>query len=233
MASLKGRIALVTGASRGIGAAVAKRFAKEGAHVIITARTVGGLEEVDDEIRNMGGAATIIPADLSRFDKIDEMAFAIMQRFGKLDILVGNAATIGVLSPITHLPPDKWEEVMRLNLTANWRILRAFDPLLKLSNAGRAMFVSSGVTRGAFPFWGAYSISKSGLEMLVKTYAAETEKTKIKANIIDPGVVRTRMRAEAFPGENPEALPLPETITDIFVKLGEENFEETGKIFNA
>ena len=233
MAELKGRIALITGASRGIGAAVAKRMAKEGAHVILAARTVGALEEVDDEIKKEGGTASLLPVDLSRFDKIDEMAFAIMQKFGRLDVLVGNAATIGALSPVTHLPPEKWEEVLRLNLTANWRLLRAFDPLLKISEAGRAVFVTSGVTRAAFPFWGAYSISKSGLEMLVKTYAAETEKTKIKSNIIDPGVVRTRMRAEAFPGENPEKLPLPETITDIFVKLAKSDFKESGKVFFA
>lgn len=228
---LDGRIALVTGASRGIGAAVAKRFAQEGAHVILVARTVGGLEEVDDAIRSLGGQATLVPLDLSDHDKIDTLGVHIYQRFGKLDILVGNAAMLGTLSPLGHVEASIWNKVMAVNVTANWRLIRIFDPLLKQSDAGRAIFVTSGVASGIFPYWGPYAVSKSALEMLVKTYAAEIEKTNVRANLLDPGVVRTQMRAAAFPGEDPESLPAPESILEGFVELAEPRWRKNGSIY--
>ncbi len=228
---LQGRVALITGASRGIGAAVAKRFAAEGAHVILVARTVGGLEEVDDAIRAEGGGeATLVPFDLTLMEAIDELGGKVAERFGRLDILVGNAATLGVLSPVGHIDLEVWDQVIALNLTANWRLIRSFDPLLRESDAGRAIFVTSGVASGVFPYWGAYAVSKAGLEILVKTYAGEVTKTKIRVNLLDPGAVRTRMRAQAFPGEDPETLPPPDSLTGPFVELAEPACTRHGEI---
>lgn len=216
---LAGRIALVTGASRGIGAAVAVRFAAEGAHLVLAARTVGGLEEVDDAVRAAGGSATLVPFDLRDFVKIDELAAAIYQRWGRLDILVGNAAEFGVFSPLGHIDPALWAEIMDLNLTANWRLIRAMDPLLRAAPSGRAIFVTSGIAQGRFAYWGPYAVGKAGLDMLVRIYAAEISKTTVRANLIDPGIVRTRLRARAFPGEDPAPLPPPESVTDAFLAL--------------
>jgi len=230
---LQGRIALVTGASRGIGAAVAKRYAAEGAQVILVARTVGGLEETDDAIRAAGGTAILVPFDLADSVKIDELGARLYERFGKLDILVGNAAVLGALTPLTHLDPPVWDRVMAINVTANWRLLRSMDPLLRRSDAGRAIFVTSGAARGVFPFWGAYATSKAALEMLVRTYAAEVNEFGVRANIVDPGVVRTEMRASAFPGEDPKTLPAPEAITEIFVALAEPSCRRNGQIVHA
>jgi NAD(P)-dependent dehydrogenase (short-subunit alcohol dehydrogenase family) len=230
---LAGRVALVTGASRGIGAAVAKRYAAEGAHVVLAARTTGGLEETDDAIRAAGGAATLVPLDLTEGAKIDELGARLYERFGKLDILVGNAGTLGELTPLTHMDPPLWEKVIALNLTANWRLLRSMDPLLRRSDAGRAIFVSSGAARGAVPFWGAYAVSKAALEMLVRTYAAEVASFGIKANAVAPGVVRTAMRAQAFPGEDPMTLPPPEAISEIFVTLAEPSCRQNGQVVHA
>jgi NAD(P)-dependent dehydrogenase (short-subunit alcohol dehydrogenase family) len=230
---LQGRVALVTGASRGIGAAVAKRYAAEGAHVVLAARTVGGLEETDDAIRAAGGAATLVPLDLAEGVKIDELGARLYERFGKLDVLVGNAGTLGVLTPLTHMDPPVWQTVMDVNLTANWRLLRSMDPLLRRSDAGRAIFVTSGAARGVFPFWGAYAVSKAALEMLVRTYAAEVAEFGVKANVVDPGVVRTTMRAQAFPGEDPMTLPPPEAITEIFLSLAEPSCRRNGQIVQA
>ena len=226
-------MALVTGASRGIGAAVARRYAAEGAHVILAARTVGGLEETDDAIRAAGGAATLVPLDLAEGAKIDELGARLYERFGKLDVLVGNAGTIGVLTPLTHMDPPVWDKVMAVNLAANWRLLRSMDPLLRRSDAGRAIFVSSGAARGVFPYWGAYAVSKAALEMLVRTYAAEVNEFGVRANVVDPGAIRTAMRAEAFPGEDPMTLPPPEAITDIFVTLAEPSCRRNGQIVQA
>jgi len=228
---LSGKIALITGATRGIGYGVAKRFAAEGAHVIATGRSVAGLEELDDAIKAIGGTATLVPLNLLETDKIEIMAQSIAQRFGRLDILVGNAGILGELSPVAHSNPDDWDKVIAVNLTANFHLIRCFDPLLKLSAAPRAMFVSSGVTRGAHAYWGAYAVSKSALEKMVETYAAENAKTPLKANLIDPGRVRTRMRAKAFPGEDPETLPHPDEITDVFLRLAREDLQDTGKRF--
>ena len=235
MGALDGRIALVTGASRGIGAAVAERFAAEGARLILAARTAGALEEIDDRIAAAtGGAkATLVPVDLADHERIDEMARAIAERFGRLDILVGNAAILGGLAPLAHVEPARWAEAIDVNLTANWRLIRAFEPLLRLSSAGRAIFVTSGVTRGAFPYWGPYAASKAALEALVRTWAAEIEKTAIRANIVSPGIVRTRMRAEAMPGEDPMTLPPPESIAGMFVELAAADCRRNGETLFA
>jgi NAD(P)-dependent dehydrogenase (short-subunit alcohol dehydrogenase family) len=232
-ARLAGRLALITGASRGLGAAVARRFAAEGAQLVLVARTVGGLEEVDDAVRAAGSSATLVPLDLADGDTIDRLGRSLYERFGKLDILVGNAGTIGVLTPLAHLDPPVWEKVIGVNLTANWRLLRSMDPLLRRSDAGRAIFVSSGAARGPFAYWGAYCVSKAALEMLVRTYAAEVAAFGIKANAVDPGVIRTAMRAQAFPGEDPMSLPPPEAITDIFVSLAEPSCRRNGQVVHA
>ncbi len=231
---LDGRIALITGASRGIGAAVAKRFAAEGAHLVLLARTVGGLEEVDDAIREAGAAeATLVPVDLADADAIDRLGGALHERFGRLDVLVGNAGLLGSLSPMGHVEPETWSSVIEINLTANWRLVRSLDPLLRASDAGRAIFVTSGVGSRAVPYWGPYAVSKAGLEMLVKIYAAEMAKTKVRANLVNPGGTRTRMRAEAFPGEDPMTLPAPEDITELFVELAEPSCERNGEVLQA
>ena len=233
---MKGRIALVTGASRGIGAAVAIRFACEGAHVIAVGRDTRGLEATDDAIRkqtNGATSATLVPLDLTEYDKIDLLASGIAQRFGKLDILVGNAAILTDMTPLPHIAPADWDKVMAINVTANWHLIRACDALLKNSDAPRAMFVTSGVTTHASPYWGAYAVSKTALESLVTTYAAENIKSSLKANLIDPGVVRTRMRAQAFPGEDPLTLPEAASITDLFVKLASPALTQTGEKFFA
>ena len=230
---LADRIALITGASRGIGAAVAKRFAREGAHVILVARDSKALESVDDAIRSEGGHATLVPLDLMETAKIELLAAQIGQRFGRLDVLVGNAAVLSDMTPLPHIAPDDWDRVMALNLTANWHLIRCFDALLKQSASGRAMFVTSGVTTRASAYWGAYSVSKSALEAMVNVYAAENSKTGLRVNLIDPGAVRTRMRAQAFPGEDPLTLPDTDTITDLFVRLAASDCADTGHKFFA
>lgn len=231
---LVGRIALVTGASRGIGAAVAKRFATEGARLVLVARTVGGLEEVDDAVRRAGAQpATLVPLDLREFDAIDRLGASLYERFGRLDVLVGNAGLLGTLSPLGHIAPDTWAEVIDVNLTANWRLIRSLDPLLRQSEAGRAMFVTSGAAARPHAYWGAYAVSKGALEMLVKVYAAEIARTNVRANLIDPGAVRTGMRAQAYPGEDPMTLPAPEDITDVFVELAETACTRNGVVVAA
>jgi len=213
---------MVTGASRGIGAAVAKRFAMEGAHLILLARTTGALEEIDDEIQKLSSTpATLVPMDLSEFDEIDRMGAILNERFGQLDILVGNAGILGTLSPMGHIEPKTWDQVMAVNLTANWRLIRSMDPLLQKSDAGRAIFVTSSV--GSIPraYWSTYAVSKAALEMMVKVYAEENSKSRVCANLINPGATRTRMRAEAMPGEDPLTLKTPGEITDTFVELAE------------
>jgi NAD(P)-dependent dehydrogenase (short-subunit alcohol dehydrogenase family) len=229
---LAGRLALVTGATRGIGRAVALAFAKEGAHLILVGRTTGALEEVDDEIRGLGGNATLLTLNLKHHDKIDALGPTIYQRWQKLDILVGNAGILGPLSPLGHVTADAWSEVMDVNLTANWRLIRTLDPLLRRSDAGRAIFVSSGVAASASAYWGPYAVSKAALEMLVKTYAREVENTPVRANLINPGPTRTRMRAQAFPGEAPQSLKAPEAVTPTFVRLAEPACADNGRVFD-
>ncbi len=231
---LQGRLALITGASRGLGAALAKRFAAEGAHVILTARTQGGLEEVDDEIRQAGGTpATLLPLDLRELDKIDQTAAAIQQRFGRLDVLVGNAAVLGRLSPLGHLDPKSWDEVMTVNLTANWRLIRALDPLLRASEAGRAIFVTCAAARDLAAYWGAYAASKAALEVLVRIYARELGITRATANLLDPGAMGTALRLRAFPAEDRAKLPAPESRTEAFVTLAEALSARNGELVSA
>ena len=226
---LAGRLALVTGASRGIGAAVARRFAQEGAELILVARTVGGLEETDDAVRQAGSRATLVPLDLADFPAIDRLGQAIYDRHGRLDILVGNAAQLGLLQPIQQIRPEEWQQVIDLNLTANWRLIRSMHPLLQQSPSGRAIFVSSGVSTTPRAYWGTYAVSKAALDMVAGIYAAETRRGTIRVNILDPGVVRTRMRARAFPGEDPMKLRAPDEITDAFVDLASAECQRHGE----
>jgi NAD(P)-dependent dehydrogenase (short-subunit alcohol dehydrogenase family) len=230
---LAGRVALVTGASRGIGAAVAVRFAREGAHLILVARTVGGLEEIDDAVRAAGSSATLVPLDVTDGPGIDRLRGALGERWGRLDVLVGNAAILGGLSPAAHVTPERWDRTIAVNLTANWRLIRSLDPLLRASDAGRAIFVTSGVARGAFAYWSPYAASKAGLEALVRSWAAETARTSVRVNILDPGVVRTAMRAETMPGEDPRTLPEPATLGDDFVALAEPACTRHGEVIYA
>lgn len=230
---LKGRIALVTGASRGIGAAVAKAYAAEGAHVILLARTVGGLEAVDDAIQAAGGTATLLPVDLSKAEQIAAIGPAIAEKFGRLDILVANAGILGSLSPVALSDPKMWENVMKINVMANYHLIRTLDPLLRGSDAGRAIFVTSGAAHAHFPFWGAYAASKAALEEMAATYAAEVDYSPLKVNVLDPGVVRTSMRAEAFPGEDPLTLPEPASIVEDFIALAVPQPLPTGRVVRA
>ncbi len=228
---LAGRIALVTGASRGIGRAVALRFAKEGAHVVALARTQGGLEELDDEIRKATGkSATLVAENITDYEKLDQMGGALFQRYGKLDILVANAAVLGQLSPMPAYKPKMWDDVFAVNVTANWRLIRSLDPLLRASDAGRALFVTSNVARRPAMYWGPYAASKAALENMVLAYAAETAHTKLKVNLISPGRVRTRMRAQAYPGEDPMTLPTPEDVTEVFLRTASPSFDKTGEV---
>ncbi len=231
---LDGRIALITGASRGIGAAVARRFAAEGARLVLVARTVGALEEVDDQVQAASGqSATLVPIDLTKPEKIDQLAAAVYERFGKLDILVGNAGTLGILSPVGHIDPEVWDQAFALNVTANWRLIRGFDPLLRAAAAGRAIFVTSGAAKNPRAYWSAYAASKAALEAMILCYANETAKSDLRVNLLDPGVVATKMRATAFPGEDPDTLPAPDTITDTFVALAETACTRHGEIVRA
>lgn len=229
---LKGRLALVTGASRGLGRATALALAREGAHVIITARTEGALEEVDDEIRAVFGTATILRLDLKKGDMIDQLGPTIYQRWGKLDILVANAGILGPLAPLSHISADNWTSVIDSNLTANWRLIRTLDPVLKLSDQGRAIFVSSGAAKKCRAYWGPYAVSKAGLEALARTYAAECENTPIRVNLVNPGPIRTAMRSKAFPGENPLTLPEPKEVARLLVELALPDVEANGEMFS-
>jgi NAD(P)-dependent dehydrogenase (short-subunit alcohol dehydrogenase family) len=230
--SLEGRIALVTGASRGIGRASAIALAKAGAHVILVARTVGGLEETDDEIQKAGGSATLVPLNLRDFDAIDRLGASIYERWGKLDAFLGNAGVLGQLTPLAHLEPKTFQEVMEVNVTANWRMIRSLDPLLRLSDAGRVLFVTSGAARKHIAFWGAYAMSKSALEILALTYAVECEPTNIKVNLINPGPMRTLMRKKAMPGENPEDLVKPEDMAFKVVEMLSPSYTLNETIIN-
>jgi NAD(P)-dependent dehydrogenase (short-subunit alcohol dehydrogenase family) len=229
---LAGRLALVTGATRGIGRAVALAFAREGAHLILVGRTTGALEEIDDEIREIGAAATLLTLDLKNHDKIDALGPTIYQRWQKLDILVGNGGILGPLSPLGHVTADAWNDVLSVNLTANWRLIRTLDPLLRRSDAGRAIFVTSGAAVSRRAYWGPYAVSKAGLEALVLSYAHEVQNTSVRVNLINPGPTRTRMRAQAYPGEDPSTLKSPEAIAPEFVRLAESSCTDNGKIFD-
>jgi len=217
--TLSGRVALVTGASRGIGRAAAKALAADGVHVVLVARTAGGLEEVDDEIRGSGGSATLVPLDLKDFAALDRLGASIFERWGKLDAFLGNAGVLGQLTPLSHLQPKIFEEVLAVNVTANWRLIRSLDPLLKRSDAGRVVFMTSGAARKNTAYWGGYAMSKAALESLALTYASECEGTAVKVNLLNPGPLRTRMRASAMPGEDPASLLAPEAVCPLIVEL--------------
>ena len=229
---LADRIALVTGASRGIGYATALALARAGAHVVALARTVGGLEELDDAIKALGGTATLVPLDLRDYEGVDRLGPALHERFGRLDILIGNAGILGPLSPLGHVEAKAWDEIIAVNVTANWRLIRAMDPLLKFSDAGRVVFLSSGVAARALAYWGPYAVSKAALEALARTYAAETATTKVRVNVFLPGTVRTRMRAQAMPGEDPMTLETPDKVAEKIVELCLPSMQETGKVYS-
>ena len=233
---LDGRIALVTGATRGIGRAVAIAYARAGAHLILTGRTSGALEEIDDEVRSASagkvGGATLITLNLKHGDKIDTLGPMLYQRFGKLDIVAACAGVLGPLTPLGHLTTDAWAEVMDINLTANMRLIRTLDPLLQRSDAGRAIFVTSGAAAANNAYWGPYAVSKAALDALVKTYAHEVANTNVRANLISPGPIRTAMRAKAFPGEDPKTLKTPEDVAPLFVKFADPALSENGRIFD-
>ena len=228
---LANRIAVVTGASRGLGRAAAVALASEGAHVIALARTEGGLEELDDEIKSLGGEATLVPVDLQDFPAIDRLGAAIFERWKKLDILVGNAGLLGKLTPLAHLEPKVWDEVMAVNVTANYRLIRSLDPLLRASDAGRAVFVTSGLAQKCWPYWGPYAISKAALEAMVKTYAGEVATTQLRVNCFSPGATRTKMRATAMPGEDPETLPSAEQVAAQIVPMCLADFTDNGAVY--
>lgn len=228
---LENRVAVVTGASRGLGRAIALKLAAEGAHIVATARTQGGLEELDDEIKDIGGTATLVPADIKDFAAIDRLGAAIFERWKKLDILIGNAGVLGKLTPLGHLDPKVFDDAMAVNITANYRLVRSLDPLLRASDAGRAVFITSGLAHKCFAYWGAYSISKAALEALVKTYAAENESTAIRANCFSPGPTRTKMRATAMPGEDPDTLPSAEEVAAQVIPMCLSSFTDNGAVY--
>jgi NAD(P)-dependent dehydrogenase (short-subunit alcohol dehydrogenase family) len=228
---LQGRIAVITGASRGLGRAFALALAGEGAHIIAMARTSGGLEELDDEIKAIGGSATLVPADIKDFAAIDRLGAAIFERWKKLDIVIGNAGILGKLTPVAHVDPALWDDVMAVNVTANYRLIRSFDPLLRQSDAGRAVFVTSGLAQKCWPYWGPYAVSKAALEAMVRTYAGEIATTAVRANCFSPGATRTRMRATAMPGEDPMTLPAPEDVAAQIVAMCEPSFTDNGAVY--
>lgn len=230
--TLAGRVAVITGASRGVGAAVAKQFAAEGAHVVLLARTVGGLEEVDDAIKQAGGSATLVPCDLTEFDRIDALGPAMLERFDKLDILVGNAGALGDMTPLTHYDAKSWHNVFDVNVHANWRLIRTLDPMLRRSDAGRAIMVTSGAASNPRAFWGAYAVTKAALETMVHVWAAELKQSNVRVNLLNPGATRTGMRAAAFPGEDPETLKTPEDITGHFVELASPACTRHGELID-
>ncbi|NTF41470.1 oxidoreductase [Rhizobium sp. AC27/96] len=229
--NLKDKIALVTGASRGIGYFTALELAKAGAHVIACARTVGGLEELDDAIKAAGGSATLVPFDLADMNAIDALGGSIFERWGKLDILVANAGVLGVISPIGHIEAKVFEKVMTVNVTATWRLIRSVEPLLMRSDAGRAVILSSAAAHRCRPFWGAYSASKAAVEALARTWAGETQSTPLRITSVDPGATRTAMRAQAMPGEDPDTLPHPREVAQAILPLAGADVTETGKLF--
>jgi NAD(P)-dependent dehydrogenase (short-subunit alcohol dehydrogenase family) len=229
---LSGRIALVTGASRGIGYAAALALARAGAHVVAVARTVGGLEELDDAIRAGGGSATLVPLDLKDHDGIARLAAALNERYRRLDVLIGNAGIGGPSSPLSHVEPKAWDDVMAINVTANWQLIRHFEPLLKASDAGRVVFVSSGAAHNARAYRGPYGISKAALEALARTFATETESTPVRVNLFNPGPTRTGLRAAVMPGEDPMTLPSAEEVAEKIVALALPSFTESGKLYD-
>jgi NAD(P)-dependent dehydrogenase (short-subunit alcohol dehydrogenase family) len=233
MSDLKDKIALVTGASTGIGRSVALALANQGVHVIAVARTVSGLESLDDEIQQAGGQCTLVPLDLLEYEKIDQLGGVLAERFGKLDILIANAGMLGQLGPLAHWDPKTFEKVMAVNVTANYRLIRSLDPLLRSAEAGRAVFVTSGLARTPLAYWGAYAASKAALEQMVKVYASEVAHLNLKVNLLDPGEVRTKMHAAAAPGRDPMELPHPDEIAPAFLALCRSDCRHHGDVVKA
>src|SRR5246127_2859962 len=229
---LASRIALVTGASRGIGYATARALARAGAHIIAVARTQGGLEELDDEIRIDGGTATLVPLSLTDFDGIARLGGALHERHAKLDILVGNAGVAGPSSPLGHIDLKPWSDVIAVNVTANFQLIRCMEPLLKKSDAGRAVFITSGAANKATAYLGPYAASKAALETLVRVWANETASTPLRVNLFSPGPIRTRMRAAVFPGEDPDTLDTPDQAAEFIVPMCTAERTETGKLYD-
>lgn len=229
---LTDRIALVTGASRGIGYATARALARAGAHIVAVARTQGGLEELDDDIRKDGGSATLVPLNLTDVDGIARLGAALNDRHGKLDILVGNAGVSGPSSPLGHIEMKPWNDVISINVSANFQLIRCMEPLLRKSDAGRAVFVTSGAANKASAYLGPYSASKAALEALVRVWANETASTALRVNLFNPGPIRTRMRAAVFPGEDPLKLDTPEQAAEFIVPMCAPSWNETGKFYD-
>jgi NAD(P)-dependent dehydrogenase (short-subunit alcohol dehydrogenase family) len=227
---LKDRLALITGASRGLGAALAHRFAAEGARLVLLARDSEALEKVDDELRADGHSATLVPMDLRQFERLDAMAASLHERFGRLDIFVSCAAALGHLAPTGHFDPAHWQEIVDVNITANWRLIRALDPLLRASPAGRAIFATCIAARENEPYWAPYAASKAALEALVKSYAEEIAQTSLRVNLVDPGPMRTKLRFAAFPFEERDKIKPPEDATEPFVALAEEGCTQNGEL---
>lgn len=232
MKSLADRIALVTGATRGIGRAVTLALAREGAHVVATGRTQGALEEIDDAVRSAGSSATLVPLDMRDYPGIYRLATAIDERYQRLDVLVGNAGVVGQRSPVDHIDPQNWDEVMAVNVTANWHLLRAMNALLRRSDAGRVALITSGAATHPRAYSGAYSVSKAALNALGQIYAAETSSTAMRVNLFNPGPTRTKMRALVMPGEDPMTLPTPEVVAEKILDLCLPGCSETGKLYD-
>ncbi|MFC0245133.1 SDR family NAD(P)-dependent oxidoreductase [Falsochrobactrum ovis] len=230
---LSGRLALVTGASRGIGYFLSLELAKRGAHVIAVARTVGGLEDLDDEIRKVGGSSTLVPLDLTDMEGIDRLGGSIHERWGKLDIMVANAGVLGTISPIGHVEAKTFEKLINVNVTSVWRLIRSTDPLLRASDAGRAILLSSGVAHSCRAFWAPYAASKAAVEVMGRSWAEETKQMNLKVNSVNPGATRTAMRAQAMPGEDPETLPTPQSVAEKIVQLADPTLDVTGKLYDV
>ena len=228
--TFKDRIILITGASRGIGYAAALNLAKQGAHIVATARTQGGLEDLDDAIKADGGLCTLVPMDLKDYDAIDRLGAALNERFGRIDGLFANAGALGDITPVPHVTPKTWDNVFAVNTTANYRLIRSMDPLLRASDAGRALFVSTSVAQTPRAFWGAYGASKAALETFVSAYAQEVSVTNLKVNLLNPGATRTAMRAKAMPGEDPSTLPAPEELAPLIAEMLSPNYDKTDEI---
>jgi NAD(P)-dependent dehydrogenase (short-subunit alcohol dehydrogenase family) len=229
---LAGSIALVTGASRGIGRATALTLARAGAHIVAVARTTGALEEIDDAARASGSSATLVPLDMRDYAGIYRLAPVLNERYQRLDVMVGNAGVVGQRSPLDHIDPQNWDEVMAVNVTANWHLIRAMDALLKRSAAGRAVFITSGAATHARAYSGAYSVSKAALNVMARIYAAETDSTALRVNLFNPGPTRTRMRAHVMPGEDPMTLPTPDDVAAKILPLCLPSCGETGKLYD-
>ncbi len=233
MGALDGRVALVTGASRGIGAATAIALAAQGAHVVATARTQGGLEETDDAIRDSGGQATLLPLDLRDGNAVDAIGPSLLERFHRLDILVHCAGALGRLTPVPHILPRDWDDVVGVNLAASWRLIRSCGPLLLVAEAGRAVFVTASVASRPHAYWGPYGATKAGMQHLVLTWAAESRTTRLRVNLFDPGTVATRLRREAFPGEDQAGLARPEDVVPELIRMCLPSETRHGELVHA